>query len=192
MLIKWNRFQPLGFRITFPLQCLNLFKIFTMAILNVHFIGSYSISIVNDGMFRLLFIIPLLSQVGVNESQQFCKLVQNQNITWLIINIGGWLTSVRSSFRKPQSFSIYPDPRSWSRSEESWKSLTCYFVFKHANTREYCSRTSEGKWDSRACKRSCVYACFARWTISERNKKQLVLKGFCRSTARLESPTCYN
>ena len=32
-------------------------------------------------MFCLLFIIPLLSQVGVNESQQFCKLAQKQNIT---------------------------------------------------------------------------------------------------------------
>ena len=31
-------------------------------------------------MFHLLFIIPLVSQVGVNESQQFYKLTQKQNI----------------------------------------------------------------------------------------------------------------
>ena len=33
-------------------------------------------------MFHLLFVVPLLSQVGVNESQQFCKLAQKQNITY--------------------------------------------------------------------------------------------------------------
>ena len=39
-------------------------------------------------MFRLLFIIPLLSQVGGNESQ-LCKMAQKQNIILLIINMGG-------------------------------------------------------------------------------------------------------
>jgi len=39
------------------------------------------ISIVKDGTFRLLVKIPLLSQVGVNESQQFCILAQKQTPT---------------------------------------------------------------------------------------------------------------
>ena len=32
-------------------------------------------------MFRLMYVIPLLSQVGANESQQFSKLAQKQNTT---------------------------------------------------------------------------------------------------------------
>ena len=39
-------------------------------------------------MFRLQFIIPLLSQVGGNESQQLCKMAQKQNITLLIYQHG--------------------------------------------------------------------------------------------------------
>jgi len=79
-------------------------KFFTVAISNVHFIGSYKD--ICDGMFRLLFLIPLLSQVGVNESQHFRKLAQKQNITWLIINMGCWLTSVRSSFLKQKAKTV--------------------------------------------------------------------------------------
>ena len=40
-------------------------------------------------MFLLLYIIPLLCQVGGNESQQFCKLAQKQNIPLQIyVNMG--------------------------------------------------------------------------------------------------------
>ena len=57
------------------------------------------ISIVKDGMYRLLFIIPLLSRSW----NQFCKVVQKQNITRLINNMGGRLTSVKSSFLKQKA-----------------------------------------------------------------------------------------